>query len=121
MYEMDKRDRMGLSQDDDKRLGFLSGDEDEDDAGSVVVVNSDIDSLISSKDGSMTVPVGYSYTGKLAFLCFGPVSKSKFYSPILSTGGSMNLSIVERQKGSRVNIHKIQEEKATLERCVPRG
>ena len=22
MYEMDKRDRMGLSQDDDKRLGF---------------------------------------------------------------------------------------------------
>ena len=118
MYEMDKRDRMGLSQDDDKRLGFLSGDEDEDDAGSVVVVNSDVDSLISSKDGSMTVPVGYSYTGKLAFLCFGPVSKSKFYSPILSTGGSMNLSIVERQKGSRVNIHKIQEEKATLERVT---
>ena len=115
---MDKRDRMGLSQDDDKRLGFLSGDEDEDDAGSVVVVNSDVDSLISSKDGSMTVPVGYSYTGKLAFLCFGPVSKSKFYSPILSTGGLMNLSIVERQKGSRVNIHKIQEEKATLERVT---
>ena len=28
----------------------------------------------------------------------------------------MNLSIVERQKGSRANIHKIQEEKATLKR-----
>ena len=30
MHEMDKRDRMGLSPDDDKRLGCLSGDEDED-------------------------------------------------------------------------------------------
>ena len=47
MYEMDKSDRKGLSQDDEKRLGFLSGDEDEDDAGSVVGVNSDVDSLIS--------------------------------------------------------------------------
>jgi hypothetical protein len=108
MYEMDKRDRMGLSPDDDKRLGCLSGDEDEDDAGSVVVE-------ISNVDG-MTGPVGYSYTGKLAFICFGPVSK--FYSTILSTGGSMNLSIEEKKKGSRSNIRKIQEEKATLERVT---
>ena len=92
---MDKSDRMGLSQDDEKRLGFLSGDEDKDDAGLVVVINSDVDSLIS-KD-SMTAPVGYSYTGKLVFLYFGPVSK--FYSPILSTGSSMNLSVEERKKG----------------------
>ncbi len=108
MYEMDKSDRMGLSLDDDKRLGCLSGDEDEDDAGSVVVEISNID--------GMTGPVGYSYTGKLAFICFGPVSK--FYSPILSTGGSMNLSIEERKKGSSSNIRKIQEEKATLERVT---
>ena len=47
MYKMEKRNRMGLSQEDEKRLGFLSGDEDEDDAGSVVGVNSDVDSLIS--------------------------------------------------------------------------
>jgi hypothetical protein len=115
MYEMDKSDRMGGSPDDDKRLGYLSGgDKDKDDAGSVVVVNSDID-LLNSK-GGMIAPVGYSYTGKLAFLCFGPLSK--FYSPILSTGGSMNLSIVERKKGSRASIRKIQEEKATLERVT---
>ena len=105
LYEMDKSDRMGLSPDDEKRLGFLSGDEDKDGTGSVVVNNSDVD--------GMTGPVGYSYTGKLAFLCFGPVSK--FYSPILSTGGSMNLSIEERKKGSRANIRKIQKEKATSE------
>ena len=74
-----------------------------------MVVNSDVDS-------GVTGPVGYSYTGKLVFLCFGPVSK--FYSPILSTGGSMNLSIEERKKGSRVTIHKMQEEKATSERVT---
>ncbi len=54
MYEIDKSNRMGLSQGDDKRLGFLSGDDDKDDVGSVVVVNSGVDSLIS-KDG-MTAP-----------------------------------------------------------------
>ncbi len=108
LYEMDKSDRMGLSPDDEKRLGFLSGDEDKDGTGSVVVNNSDVD--------GMTGPVGYSYTRKLVFLCFGPVSK--FYSPILSTGGSMNLSIEERKKGSRANIRKIQEEKAMSERVT---
>jgi hypothetical protein len=66
---------------------------------------------ISNDDGTVT-GVGYSYTGKLAFICFGPLSK--FYSPILSTGGSMNLSIEERKKGSRSSIRKIQEEKATF-------
>jgi hypothetical protein len=51
MYDIDKSDRMGLSLVDDKRLGFLSGeDEDEDDAGSVVVEISDVD--------GMTGPVG---------------------------------------------------------------
>ena len=30
----------------------------------------------------------------------------------------MNLSIVERKKGSRASIRKIQEEKATLERVT---
>ena len=94
---MDKSDRMGLSPDDEKRIGFLSEEEeDEDDAGSVVVVSSDI------VDSGVTGPVGYNYTRKLAFLCFGPVSK--FYSPILLTGGSMNLSMEERKNGSRAAI-----------------
>jgi hypothetical protein len=107
MCEMDKSDIMGLSPSDDKRLGCLSGDEDEDDAGSAVV-------KISNDDGM--AGVGYSYTGKLAFICFGPLSK--FYSPILSTGGSMNLSIEERKKGSRSSIRQMQAEKATLERVT---
>jgi len=107
---MDKSDRMGLSPDDDDKLG-ISGDDDDGD---------DVDLLMRSnlKDG-VIAPVGHSYTGKLAFICFGLVSK--FYSPILSTGGSMNLSMEERKKGSRTSIHKIQEEKATKERVTGIG
>ena len=69
MYKMEK---MGLSQDDDDKLGF-SGDENNGD-DSVVVVDSNADSLINAMKDSVIAPVGYSYTGKLVFLCFGPVS-----------------------------------------------
>ena len=117
MYEMDKSDYMGLSLDDDDKLGF-SGDYDDGD-DSVVVVDSDVDMLMSNLKDGVIAQVGYFYTGKLAFLCFGPVSK--FYSPILSTGGSMNLSLEERNKGSCTSIHKIQEEKAMSERVTRIG
>ena len=117
MNKMDKNERMGLSPDDDDKLGF-SGDEDGGD-DSVVVVDSDVDSLMSNLKDGVIAPVGYCYTGKLAFLCFVPVSK--FYSPILSTGGSRNLSLEERKKGSCASIRKIQEEKAVIERVTGIG
>ena len=94
MNKMDKNERMGLSPDDDDKLGF-SGDEDGGD-DSVVVVDSDVDSLMSNLKDGVIAPIGYFYTGKLVFLCFGPVSK--FYSPILSTGRLKNLSMGERKK-----------------------
>jgi len=114
---MDKRERMGLSPDDDNKLGF-SGDEDDGD-DSVVVVDSDVDLLMSYLKDSVLASVGYCYTGKLAFLCFGPVSR--FYSPILSTGGLRNLILDERKKGSRASIRKIQEEKAIIEHVTGIG
>jgi hypothetical protein len=117
MNKMDKNERMGLSPDDDDKLGF-SGDEDGGD-DSVVVVDSDVDSLMSNLKDGVIAPVGYCYTGKLAFLCFVPVSK--FYSPILSTGGSRNLGLEERKKGSCASIRKIQEEKAVIERVIGIG
>jgi hypothetical protein len=46
---------------------------------------------------------------------------SKFYSPILSTGGSRNLSTDERKKGRCASIRKIQEEKAVIERFTGIG
>ena len=118
MYDMDKSNWMGLSPDDDNKLGF-SGDDDDGDDSSVVVVDSDVDSLMSNLKDGVIAPVGYCYTGKLAFLCFGPVSK--FYSPILSTGGLTNLSTEERKKGSRASNRKIQEEKAVIERVTGIG
>jgi hypothetical protein len=110
MYKMDKSNQMVLYPDDDDKLGFSGDDDDGDD--SVVVVVSDVDSLMNNMKGGVRVPpVGYSYTGKLAFLCF--VSVSKFTS--------MNLSTEERKKGSRASICKIQEEKATIERVTGIG
>jgi hypothetical protein len=84
-----------------------------------VVVDSDVDSLMSNLKDGVIAPVGYCYTGKLAFLCFVPVSK--FYSPILSMGGSRNLGLEERKKGSCASIRKIQEEKAVIERVIGIG
>ena len=116
---MDRNERMGLDTDDDDKLGF-SGDEDGGDDTVVAVVDSDVDLLMSNlKDGVICPPVCYWYTGKLGFLCFGPVSK--FYSPILSMGGSRNLSTEERKKGSRASIRKIQEEKAVIEHVTGIG
>ena len=121
MYDKDKNDQMGLSPDDDNKLGFSADDDklgfptdDEDNGGvSLVVEEIDVDLLMSNLKNGVIAPVGYSYTGKLVFICFGPVSK--FYSPILSTGGSTNLSMVERKKGSRASIRKIHEGKAAIE------
>jgi hypothetical protein len=112
MYNLDKNDQMGLSLDDDNKLGFSADDEDNG-VISVVVKKIDVDLLMSNLKNGVIAPVGYSYTSKLAFICFGPVLK--FYSPILSTGRSTYLSIVERKKGIRASIHKIQEEKAAIE------
>ena len=124
---MDKSDQMGLSPDDDDKLGFsaddvklgfFADDKNNGDA-SVVVKKIDVDFLMSNLKNGMIAPVGYSYTGKLAFICFDPVSK--FYSPILSTGGSTNLSMIKRKKGSRASIHKIQEGKAAIEHITEIG
>jgi hypothetical protein len=46
-------------------------------------------------------------TGKLAFICFGP-TMGKFYSPILSTGGSINQSLEEKR---RTAVQALKEHK----------
>ncbi len=151
MYVLDKKDKKGfLSVDDDEQLGAMKrisnvesgdGDDDVDDScngdESVVVVldsgsndkpvdswvldndlnDKPVDSRVSSN--SDLAPYSYSFIGKLAFICFGPTSK--FYSPILSTGGSMNQSKEEKMKGGRASIRKLQDEKAMNERVTSNG
>jgi hypothetical protein len=136
MYVLDKKDKIGLSADVDKQLGATkgisnvdSGDGDDvvddscnGDDSVVVAIDSDlnnkpVNSWVSSN--SVLAPYDYSFTGKLAYICFGPISK--FYSPNLSTGGSMNQGKEEKMKGSCASIRKLQDEKATNERVTSNG
>ncbi len=82
MYDADKSDKMGLPPDDDDKLGFSADDDDVGD-DSVVVVDIDVDLLMSNLKNGVITPVGCNYTSKLAFICSSPVSE--FYSPIPST------------------------------------
>ncbi len=60
----------------------------------------------------VTAPLGYAYTGKLAFICFGP--SSNFFSPSLKPGGASGTDKEERQNGGRASIRKMQEEYTTI-------
>ncbi len=42
------------------------------------------------------MPRGYTYIGKLAFTCFGPMSK--FFAGTLSMGGQSNRSVEEKKR-----------------------
>ncbi len=118
MYLLDRNKKSGISLDDDEILGtsketlaeksnvemHMDGlDGDDDIYDSVFSCNSvDVD-LSNQHSEDNLVRNGYSYTGKLAFICFGP-TMGKFFSPILSTGGSTNKSFEEKKKGGRASI-----------------
>jgi hypothetical protein len=72
----------------------------------------DVDLLMSYRKNGVIAPVGYCYIGKLAFNCFGPVLK--FYSPILSTGGSTYISMEERIKEAVQVFAKLRKGKQLL-------
>ena len=114
IYKMDKNDKICVLLDDNEQLGTpkgtskeksnvesVEGDEDIDDScngGDSVVV--DLNNDPSDNDLARN---GYCYTGKLFFICFGPTT-GKFYSPILSTGGSINQGKEEKKKGGRARM-----------------
>ena len=118
---------MGVLSDDDEQLGTpkgksniesVGGDYDVDDS-----CNGDDSVVVDLQDKPSNVDQAhndYSYTGKLVFVCIGPTT-GNFYSPILSTGGSINQSKGEKMRGSRASICKAQEEKATNERVASNG
>ena len=127
MYLLDTNKKSGISLDDDKILGTsketlteksnvgLDGDDDIDDSvTSCDSVDVDLSNKLSEDN---LVRNGYSYTGTLAFICFGPTT-GKFFSPILSTGGSTKKSLEEKKKGGRASIKRAQEEKAINERVA---
>jgi hypothetical protein len=49
--------------------------------------------------GTVIAPEGFTYLGKLSFICFGPTSK--FFAATLAMGGQSNRTVAERKEGSR--------------------
>jgi hypothetical protein len=112
MYLMDTNKKSGISLDDDKKLGTLKetlteksnvetnvesldGDDNIDDS---VTSCDSVDVDLNNKPSEDNLACnGYSYTGKLDSICFGPTT-GQFYSPILSTGGSTNKSLEEKRR-----------------------
>ncbi len=126
MYEMERREGHGLNPDNDS-LMIRNLDEDEDEskkevANEVVVVEETplLDTTCNPYTG-VTAPLGYIYTGKLAFICFG--LSSNYFSPTLKPGGASGMDKEERKNGGRASIHKMQEDCATIDRvvCIDRG
>jgi hypothetical protein len=66
--------------------------------------------------GGVIAPEGFTYFGKLSFLCFGPTSK--FSASALLMGGQSNCTVEERKEGSRKARRKENTERANTDREV---
>jgi hypothetical protein len=102
MYEVERRDGRGLDPDDDSGL-IHNLDDDENDTdkegtNEVVVVEETplLDTSCNPFNG-VCAPLGYTYTSKLAFICFK--ASSNFYSPSLKPGGASGMDKEERKNG----------------------
>ena len=62
------------------------------------------------------MPEGFTYFGKLSFLCFGPTSKYFAATPVM--GGRSNCTVEERKEGLRKAQHKVNTERANTDREV---
>ncbi len=121
MYEMERREGCGL--DADGNSGMICNlDEDEDEIKKevtyevVVVEETPLLGTSCSLFNGVTAPLGHPYTGKLAFICFGP--SSNFFPPSLKPGGASGIDKEERKNGGQASIRKMQEERAKIDRAV---
>jgi hypothetical protein len=71
--------------------------------------------------GGIAVPRGYTYIGKLAFICFGPASK--LFASTLALGGQSERSAEEKKEGLMRAICKITKEQTDInwETGIDRG
>jgi hypothetical protein len=61
-------------------------------------------------------PFGYSYDGKLAFICLGPTTQH--FSKVIRLGGSKFDDPVTKKKGSRAAMRKEEEKRNVVDRVV---
>ncbi len=66
--------------------------------------------------GGVPAPEGFTYIGKLSFICFGPTSK--FFASTLAMGGQSYRTVEEKKDGSRKAQRKINTERANMDREV---
>jgi hypothetical protein len=66
--------------------------------------------------GGIAAPRGYTYIGKLAFICFGPASK--FFASTPAMGGQSKRSAEEEKEGLMRAIHKITKEQTDINREI---
>jgi hypothetical protein len=81
----------------------------------IVVVDSTVLNTLDPL-GGIVAPRGYTYIGKLAFICFGPTSK--FFAGTLAIGGQSKCSVEEKKEGPRKAMRKITMERSDINREI---
>ncbi len=81
------------------------------DSSSENVVVVDVDPF-----GGCAAPQGYTYIGKLVFICFGP--SSKYFTSTLAMGGQSKHSAEEKKEGSMRAIRKITKAQNDIDREI---
>ena len=125
MFNMDEAiivDGNDGSGNDNKVLGAVSdmgmSITREDTPGDIPVEDNQIETTLWDpfQHGGVIAPEGFTYFGKLSFLCFGPTSK--FFASNLSMGGQSNCTVEERKEGSRKAQRKVNTKRANTDREV---
>jgi hypothetical protein len=75
-----------------------------------------LDSWDPFQFGGVIAPEGFTYIGKLSFICFGPTSK--FFASTLAMRGQSNCTVEEKEEGLRKAQRKVNTERANTDREV---
>ena len=111
------------SDDDNERIGavavggdMLAKDDDCDVVADEPTISIELDSWDPFQRGGNAAPEGYTYIGKISFICFGPTSK--FFASTLAMGGQSDRTVEGKKEGSRKSQRKVNTERANTDREV---
>jgi hypothetical protein len=110
------------SDDDNERIGAVAGgdmlakDDDCDVVADEPTISIELDSWDPFQRGNNAALEGYTYIGKLSFICFGPTSK--FFASTLAMGGQSDRTAGGKKVGSRKPQRKVNTERANTDKEV---
>jgi hypothetical protein len=111
------------SDDDNERIGAVAvggdmwaKDDDCDVVADKSTISIELDSWDPFQRGGNAAPEGYTYIGKISFICFGPTSK--FFASTLVMGGQSDRTVEGKKEGSRKSQRKVNTERANTDREV---